>query len=51
MASLANISFYKGEDVVLTVAMTPATSISGWSLQFTLRKQSSGGSNAPGYHR
>lgn len=39
MASIANISFYKGEDVTLTVTMTPATSISGWTLQFTLRKQ------------
>ena len=39
MASLANMSFYKGEDVVLTVTMTPATAITGWTLQFTLRKQ------------
>lgn len=39
MASAANLSFYKGEDVVLTVTMTPATSIAGWTLQFTLRKQ------------
>src|SRR5262249_27360661 len=31
--------FYKGEDVTLTVTMTPATNITGWSLQFTLRKQ------------
>jgi hypothetical protein len=39
MASTANLSFYKGEDVVLTVTMAPPTSISGWTLQFTLRKQ------------
>ncbi len=39
MASLANISFYKGEDVVLTVSMTPTTAISGWTLQFTMRTQ------------
>ncbi|OAI46891.1 hypothetical protein AYO44_10570 [Planctomycetaceae bacterium SCGC AG-212-F19] len=39
MASVANISFYKGEDVVLTITMAPATAITGWSLQFTLRKQ------------
>lgn len=39
MASLANISFYKGEDVVLTVTMTPTTAISGWTLQFTMRTQ------------
>jgi hypothetical protein len=39
MASQANISFYKGEDVVLTVTMAPATAISGWTLQFTLRTQ------------
>ena len=39
MATQANISFYKGEDVVLTVTMSPATNISGWTLQFTLRKQ------------
>jgi hypothetical protein len=39
MASLANISVYQGEDVVLTVTMSPATAISGWTLQFTLRTQ------------
>lgn len=39
MASVANISFYKGEDVTLTVTMSPVTNITGWTLQFTLRKQ------------
>jgi hypothetical protein len=39
MASAANISFYKGEDVLITVTMTPATPITGWTLQFTVRKQ------------
>ena len=39
MAAIANISFYKGEDVTLTVTMSPATTITGWTLQFTLRKQ------------
>ncbi len=34
----ANFSFYKGEDVVITDTMDPTTAISGWSLQFTLRK-------------
>jgi hypothetical protein len=38
MATIANISFYKGEDVTLTVTMTPATNITGWTLQFTVRK-------------
>ena len=33
-----NFSFYKGEDVAVTDTMSPATGISGWSLQFTLRK-------------
>lgn len=34
----ANFSFYKGEDVVITDSMSPAAAISGWALQFTLRK-------------
>ena len=39
MAANANISFYKGEDVTLTVTMAPAANITGWTLQFTMRKQ------------
>jgi len=38
MASIANISFYKGEDVTLTVTMSPITNITGWTIQFTVRK-------------
>lgn len=38
MATIANISFYKGEDVTLTVTMSPATNITGWTLAFTVRK-------------
>lgn len=34
----SNFSLYKGEDVVVTDSMTPVTNITGWSLQFTLRK-------------
>lgn len=37
--TIANVSFYKGEDVDLTVTLSPPTNITGWSLQFTLRKQ------------
>src|SRR5579862_9901579 len=37
MATIANISFYKGEDVTLTVTMSPTTNIAGWTLQFTVR--------------
>jgi len=39
MAALANLSFYRGEDITLTVTMTPVTDITGWTLQFTVRKQ------------
>jgi hypothetical protein len=39
MASVANIAFYQGEDVTLTVTMTPATNITGWTLRFSLKKQ------------
>jgi hypothetical protein len=39
VATNANIGFYKGEDVVLTVTMSPATNITGLSLTFTMRKQ------------
>jgi len=39
MASKADIAFYQGEDVTLTVTMSPATNITGWALQFTVRKQ------------
>jgi hypothetical protein len=38
VATQANIEFYKGEDVVLTVSMSPTTNISGWTLAFTLKK-------------
>jgi hypothetical protein len=37
-ATQANFSFYKGEDVTITDTMSPATNITGWSLQFTVRK-------------
>jgi hypothetical protein len=37
MATSANISFYRGEDVTLVVTMNPVVDISGWSLQFTVR--------------
>lgn len=38
MASQEDISFYKGEDITLTVTMAPATVITGWTLAFKLRK-------------
>src|ERR1700684_4211335 len=38
MASIANIAFYRGEDVLLTVTMSPVTAILGWNLQFSLRE-------------
>jgi hypothetical protein len=38
MATTANIEFYKGEDDVLTVSMSPATNITGWTIKFTVRK-------------
>lgn len=34
----ANFSVYKGEDVGITDSMSPVTNITGWSLQFTLRR-------------
>jgi predicted RecA/RadA family phage recombinase len=34
----ANFSIYKGEDVAITDSLSPVTNITGWSLQFTLRK-------------
>lgn len=37
MAVTANFSFYRGEDTLITVTMTPITDITGWSLQFTAR--------------
>lgn len=37
MAQLNDISVYKGEAVLLTFTMTPATDISGWSISFTLK--------------
>jgi hypothetical protein len=39
MANIANISFYKGEDVTLTVTMSPATNITGWTLAFTVKQK------------
>jgi hypothetical protein len=39
MATVANFSFYKGEDVTITDTASPVTNITGWSLQFTVRKQ------------
>lgn len=39
MATSANISFYKGEDITLTVTMSPVTNITGWTLQFMVKKQ------------
>jgi hypothetical protein len=38
MASESNLSSFWGEDVEITVTMTPATVISGWSLQFSIKQ-------------
>lgn len=38
MASAAqNFSYFKGEDVTVTVTMVPVISISGWSLVFSVK--------------
>ena len=39
MATKADIAFYKGEDVTLTVSMSPVTNITGWTITFSLKKQ------------
>lgn len=38
LATRTDIAFYHGEDVTLTVTMSPATNISGWSLSFTVKR-------------
>lgn len=37
MAIESALSFFRGEDILLTVTMTPTTDITGWSLSFTMR--------------
>ncbi len=32
MATKTDVAFYAGEDVTLTVSMSPAVNITGWSL-------------------
>src|SRR6185295_19810429 len=38
MAATANMSYYRGEDVDITVTMSPVEDITGWSITFTVRK-------------
>jgi hypothetical protein len=38
VASNQSFSCYKGEDVVITVTLSPATNITGWGLQFTVKR-------------
>jgi hypothetical protein len=42
MAIETPLSWFRGEDVALTVTLTPPTSISGWSLTFTVRDRPGG---------
>jgi hypothetical protein len=37
VANQQNISFYKGEDVVLNGVLSPVIDITGWSLQFAVQ--------------
>jgi hypothetical protein len=37
MATLNDITFYKGEAVALVFTMTPVTNIAGWNISLTLR--------------
>lgn len=39
MATSQNFSCYQGEDVTVTVSLSPATNITGWSLAFTVKRQ------------
>lgn len=36
------VTFFRGEDVVLTVTLTPPTNITGWSLTFTVKNNLGG---------
>jgi hypothetical protein len=38
MAIKTDIAWYLGEDVTLTVTMSPAVNITGWSLAFTVKR-------------
>ena len=42
MANIANITFYKGEDVTITVTMSPATNITSWTFVFTAKDKLGG---------
>jgi hypothetical protein len=37
MSVQSNIAFFQGEDVVLTLTMTPPTDITGWALVSTVK--------------
>ena len=37
MATINNISFYRGEDIALVFTMSPVTNITGWTITFSLR--------------
>jgi hypothetical protein len=38
MSIISTITFDRGEDVLLTVTMTPTTDITGWTLTFTMKQ-------------
>ena len=38
MATTADIEFHKGEDVVITVTMDPLVVVTGWTIQFKMRR-------------
>jgi hypothetical protein len=38
MAQMNDIACYKGEAILATFTMTPATDITGWTITFTLRR-------------
>ena len=39
MAQVNNFAPYKGERIVINFTMTPLTDISGWAMQFTLKRK------------
>src|SRR4051794_1726099 len=42
MSVQSNISFFQGEDLLLTFTMTPPTDISGWTLSSTVKDKLGG---------
>jgi hypothetical protein len=42
MAIETPLTWFRGEDVTLTVTLTPPTNITGWSLTFTIRDKLGG---------